>query len=214
MRPGSAARRCSACAISRNIIGFPPVARCSRVRVGRDSASLSRVWMIRCMTPTLTGPTTSCSPASPRSAGTSPSAPARQDVTSRTGSRSSRLSAKDRTRRELGSSHWTSSMASSNGPDLARARSTPSTATPTTLLPGSRRRSPDSRRAADSASCWMAGRAASSRGSSPSRRSPRAANDSAASDWLHRHVRTAMPAVLHRALPAARSRSCRCRPCP
>jgi hypothetical protein len=195
-------RRCSARAISRHIIGFPPVGWCSRVSTGRASGSRSRAWMIRCIMPTLTGPTTSRSPGRPRSDGTSLAAPVRQDVTSRTGSRSSRRSAKERTLRELISSHWTSSMASRSGPDRARARSTPRTATPTTRLPGSRSPSPEMSRAADSARCWTAGRAASSDGSSPSKRSPRPAKDKAASDWLHRQVRTETPAA------CASSRAC------
>jgi len=149
--------------------------------------------MIRCMVPTLTGPTTSRSPGRPRSDVTSLVVPVRQDVMSRTGSWSSRRSAKERTLRELISSHWTSSTASRSGPDLARARSTPRTATPTTLLPGSWSPSPEISRAADSARCWTAGRAASSDGSSPSKRSPRPAKDKAASDWLHRQVRTETP---------------------
>lgn len=64
---GSAPRRCSARAISRHIIGFPPVALCTRVSVGRASVWPSRVWMIRRIVPTLTGPTMSRSPGSPRS---------------------------------------------------------------------------------------------------------------------------------------------------
>ena len=127
--------------------------------------------------------------------GLRPAVPERQDVKSRTGSWSSLLSAKDRTLRELISSHWTSSTASRSGPDRARARSTPSTATPTTLLPGSRSPSPERSRAADSALRWTAGRAASSDGSSPSKRSPRPAKDKAASDWLQRQIRAAIPAA-------------------
>ena len=82
----SVPRRCSARAISRPIIGFPPVARCSRVSIGRASGSRSRIWMIRCIMPTLTGPTTSRSPGRPRPDAASLWASVRQDVMSRTGS--------------------------------------------------------------------------------------------------------------------------------
>ena len=96
--------------------GLPPDASCSRSRIGRGNLSPSRSRRRPWIAPTLSGPTDSRSTA-PGSAGSSAAgASPRRARRILIGSRSSRRSANESAFADAGSSHWTSSIASTSAP--------------------------------------------------------------------------------------------------
>ncbi len=109
------------------------------------------------------------------------SSPARREQSNPTRSDRSRRPANARPPAEAGSSHWTSSIATTTGRSSASARNALRSARPIACGSGGGPSSSSRTSASESARLWPAGRAASASSSTVSRRSPMPENDSAVS---------------------------------